>query len=98
MTCFAGIYTSDGGRWENSNLSGRLAIQRNRILQTHVFTLTDTKTESRLFENELYIDLYKHYKRHSELFYSYPIQDGHIGFHFTDIGDAVMFKAKVVEV
>ena len=32
------------------------------------------------------------------MFYSYPIQDGHIGFHFTDIGDAVMFKAKVVEV
>ena len=51
-----------------------------------------------MFENELYIDLYKHYKRHSELFYSYPIEGGHIGFHFTDIGDAVMFKAKLVEV
>ena len=98
--CYARIYTCEAKAeyWLYSGLQGALVycIKADSKPHSCYFLMFDLKTFETVFDCELYKKFEKAYKKGTERFFYYEINNGFIGFEIPDMNEAQILYAQVI--
>ena len=97
-TFFARIYTctKDAEYWLYSGLEGALVYCIDIRAKTCKFLLFDLKSFEIVFDCELYKKFDKYYKKGSERFYYFEVNEGFIGFEIPNMNEAEIIQASIL--
>ena len=97
-TFYARIYTctKDAEYWLYSGLEGALVYCIDIRAKTCKFLLFDLKSFEIVFDCELYKKFDKYYKKGSERFYYFEVNEGFIGFEIPNINEAEIIQASIL--